>query len=384
MGVGKPGPQSDAAASAQALRQARARRLSGRFGIWVVLPTLGAVLYYGIIASDLYQSVSSFVIESAEARGAGSLESLIGAIPGSGSAHDALAVREFILSRDMLARLDRELGFIQHYQDGNADWWSRLSPDSSFEDCYEYYQDKVNVSYDSLSGVLTLEVLAYSAERAQAFARAIIRNSEQMVNRLSERARLDGMRFAKEEVAEAEARLAKAREDVLRLQQEGADINPEQTASTVLSIRGSLQAELAKARAELNEARSFMHADAPKVIALTQRVRSLAQQVELENRRLVDPKKESLNTSVARFEPAMLEKEFSEKAYGSALSSLELARMEASRQHRYLATIAPPSAPDEATHPGRLLGVASVFFISVAVFGIVSLLVAAVREHARI
>jgi capsular polysaccharide transport system permease protein len=80
----------------------------------------------------------------------------------------------------------------------------------------------------------------------------------------------------------------------------------------------------------------------------------------------------------------MLEKEFAQSAYQSALTSLELARADASRQHRYLARIAEPSIPDEATFPRRGLGILTVFVLSVVFMSIASLVTAAVREHARI
>ena len=98
----------------------------------------------------------------------------------------------------------------------------------------------------------------------------------------------------------------------------------------------------------------------------------------------MDPKQKSLSTSIARFEPLVLEKEFAQKAYESALASLELARAEAAQQHRYLAIIVSPSKPDEATHPERLLNIFTIFMVTLTLFGIGSLLIAAIREHARI
>ena len=83
-------------------------------------------------------------------------------------------------------------------------------------------------------------------------------------------------------------------------------------------------------------------------------------------------------------ESALLEKAIAEKEYQAAVSSLSAAKMEAARQSRYLATIAAPSSPDSATHPKRVLGVVTVLFAALALFGIVSLLIAAVREHARV
>jgi len=243
----------------------------------------------------------------------------------------------------------------------------------------------VQVDHDSTSGVLTLRVRAFKPEYAKRLADAVLSESEKMVNHLSERARLDQTRVARAEVATAEQRLSKARLAIVELQREHAEFNPQQTATEAFALRGELKGELAMARAELMEARAFMQPNAPRVVALEERVRSLSAQVAEESRRLVNPKGDKgLSNSMAVFDAAMVEKEFAQSAYQSALTSLELARSEASRQHRYLATIAKPSAPNAETHPKRVRGVVTVVLLSAMLLGIVMLVVEAVREHARI
>ena len=362
----------------------RALRLGRNFLLWVVLPTLFSVVYYGFFASDFYQSEARYSIQSVDGKASVSLDSLFGELPGGGSDKDALAVRDYMLSRDVLRRLDQDHRFIGHYQAGSIDWLSRLGSDDTFEQAYEYYLSKVDVVYDNQSGVSMLTVRALSADKAAEYTRAILGYGEEMVNRLSDRARQDRMEFARREVADGEARLARARGAILSLQRAGEEINPAESASAVLAIRSELETELAKTRAELGAMKSFMQPNAHKVVSLEQKVKSLQEQIENENRRLVDPSRRGLSAVIAEFEPLLIEKEFAEKAYESALTSLELARTEAAQQHRYLAVIVSPSKPDEATHPERFIAVLTVFFISLAVFGIASLLIAAIREHARI
>ena len=120
------------------LRRQRARTLLLRVSLVVVLPTALAGIYYGLIATDQYESVSAITVESADVGGAGGLESLIGIVPGASAGKDAMAVREYILSRDVLARLNREHNFIAHFQSENADVLSRLAKDATFEEAYEY------------------------------------------------------------------------------------------------------------------------------------------------------------------------------------------------------------------------------------------------------
>ncbi|MES1186979.1 MAG: hypothetical protein ABUL60_24405 [Myxococcales bacterium] len=372
-------------AHARAVRRARTRRLALRLALFVALPTLVAALYFGLFASKQFESHSVFTVQSSEMRPTLGVEGLLaGMVSGNGS-HDALAVRDYVLSRDMLSRLDKEHGCIAHYKDPREDWFSRLQASASFEDAYEYFGHKISVDYEQSTGAITLRVRAFSPEKAVELARSILAYSEEMVNKLSERERRDSTKYAENDVKKAEERLRVAREKIVGLQQKHADFNPLQSAAGAMEVRTHLEGEVARARAELMQLKSFMRADAPQVLAAEERAKSLSAQVSGESRRLVDPTKgASISNAFADFEAAMVEKEFSQKAYESALASLELARSNADRQHRYLATIASPSQPDSSTYPRRLRSVVSAFFLSFLLLGVVSLLSAAVREHARL
>jgi len=368
----------------EAARRDKMRRLRRQLRIWVGLPTALAIIFYGLIHSDYYQSESSYSIQSTDRGSVSGLDSMIGVLPGMGTDKDALTVKEYILSRDVLKRLDKEQEFLKHYQESGADWFTRLSRNASFEEAYEYYLSRVEVDYDNQSGISTLKVRALNAKQAAQFANALLTYSENLVNELSKRAELDQIKLARQEVTAGEERLARARTGMLLLQRSGEDLNPAESAAAIMEIRSTLEGELARAQAELTEISSYMRNDAPRSIALKNKIKSLESQIQNENWRLINPDDGSLGATIARFEPLLLEKEFAEQAYQSALTSLEIARTEAARQHRYLATIVSPSVPDEATHPRRLMGIFTVFLVTLTAFGIGSLLLAAIREHARI
>jgi capsular polysaccharide transport system permease protein len=377
-------PEAGPAQKARVLRRGRIKRLSRRLSIGVLAPTLLVAAYFFFIASDRYESTALATVQSAELRSTSGFESLLGSISAGAGSKDALRIRYYILSRDMLSILDQKAGFCEHFQATSADWWSRLSESANTEERYDFFKTMVNVDHDNQSGVLTLSVQAFSGKKAHLFAKTILTHSEKFVNELSRRIRLDRMKFAKVEVSKAEVQLAQARKVILGLQAEGKILNPAQSATTLLSIRSNLAAELAKTRAEIHRLRSFMQPGASKVVALRQKARSLASQIAREETRLVGPKKNGLSTTIAHFEEAMLSKEFAEKKFLSALTALEIASLEAARQHSYLAIISAQSAPDEPTHPKRILGTVKALFLFLAFFVIASLLISAVREHARL
>lgn len=376
---------SKAKAKAQALRRKRSQRLLRRFSVFVLLPTAIAAAYYGPIASNQYESVASFSVQSSDSRPMIGMEGLLAGLTSGGGRNDVMAVRDYLLSRDMLQRLEKEHGFIEHYKDRGKDWLSRLRADASFEQAYEYYTQKVHAEYDTSSGSITLKVRAFDAKNAQLFARNLLTYSEEMVNKLADRERRDRTGYAESDLKRAEQRLSEARKKLVALQHEHSDFSPMQTANSTMEIRTRLEGELARARAELMQRKAFMQSDAPQVLAAEEVVKSISAQIANESRRLVDPRKpEGLGATLADFEAAMVEKEFSQKAYQSAMANLEVARADADRQHRYIALIATPSLPDQSTYPHRWRSIITAFVLSFLLLGVGSLVSAAVREHAKL
>jgi capsular polysaccharide transport system permease protein len=365
------------------LRRLRARRLVRRLGLGVVLPTILATLYYGVLVTPKYESVSSFTVQSADAPAAPQLELIFASVPGN-AGRDAQLVREHALSRDMLDHLIENHGFVEHYADESVDFMSRLDPSDGSEAVHEYYLEHFECEYDSAAGLLKLRVLAFDADSAQRFAQAILDKSEAMVNDLSARARTDRTALAQEELERAEGRLAAARTALTEAQSEGEELDPVQSAAALYELRAQLEAQLASARAELSALRGTSATGSPEMVAQQRRVSALRRQLEDQNERLAGESGASLRAAISRFEPLVVEKEFAERAYASALSSLEMARVDAARQHRYLVTLADPSHPSDATHPNVLWSVLTFLVLCFAVMGIGTLLVASVREHANV
>lgn len=84
-----------------------------------------------------------------------------------------------------------------------------------------------------------------------------------------------------------------------------------------------------------------------------------------------------------RADPAVMEHELAELALAGALESLQQARVEAAHAQRYLLVIDQPSLPDQASQPKLAWDIATVFITSLVLVSVLSLLGAAVREHAN-
>jgi capsular polysaccharide transport system permease protein len=76
-----------------------------------------------------------------------------------------------------------------------------------------------------------------------------------------------------------------------------------------------------------------------------------------------------------------LEREFADKRLAAALTSLQEARNESRRQQAYVERIVQPSFPDKAQQPRRLRGILATFMLSLVAYGILTMLLAGIREH---
>ena len=86
------------------------RRLDWIFLTTVLIPTVFATIYFGLIASDIYTSESRFVVRSPDRQATSPIGLLLRGAGFSRAQDDSYSVQEYMLSRDALAELNRELG----------------------------------------------------------------------------------------------------------------------------------------------------------------------------------------------------------------------------------------------------------------------------------
>jgi capsular polysaccharide transport system permease protein len=350
------------------------------FWLTVVLPTLIAIVYYGFIAADVYISESRFVVRSPERQTASPLGMLLKGTGFTRSQDDSYTVQDFILSRDAMRALDEKLNLRSAF--GKGDLFSRfpgLDWDDSFENMHRYYQKMVGVQLDPVSSIATVTVRAFSAEEAQKINQYLIEMSETLVNQLNERGRQDMIRFAANEVAEAEKKARDAALALARYRNEKGVIDPEKQSAIPLQQIAKLQDELIATKAQLAQLQMLTR-DNPQIPVLKQRIQMLENEIELESARVAGSGR-SLASKAAEFQRLALDKEFADKQLASALVSLEQARNEARRQQLYLERIAQPNLPDAAMEPRRLRNILAVFVLGLIAWGVLSMLIAGIREH---
>jgi capsular polysaccharide transport system permease protein len=361
------------------------RRFNGLFVLCVMLPTAGAIGYFGTIASDVYVSESRFLVRNPQRPQLSGIGALLQGTAFSRAQDDTYSVHDFIRSRDALKVIDGKLGFRSAYSDPRYDFFNRfpgVDPDDSFEALHRYYQKQVGIDYDSVSSISILRVRAFTAEDAQRINEMLLEMGERLVNNMNLRSRRDLIEVAENEVRLAESRSKNAAQALSSFRAERSVLDPDRQGAIQLQGVAKLHDELLAAETQLTQVRQ-VSPDNPQIATLQQRVNLLQKAISEENAKVLG-RGGGLVTKTPAYDRLMLEKGFADRQLAAALTALDSARNEAQRKQLYLERLVQPNLPDKAVEPRRVRGVVTTFMLGLVVWGVLSLVVAGVREHTEV
>lgn len=355
------------------------------------IPTLVAIVYFGLIASDIYVSEARFAVRSSKGASMNTGLAAVLSAPGlGGGSKETAVVTDYARSLDMLLALEDRFDLQSHYTDTTIDRLSRLDAGASTEERLQFFRDHVRLMHDSSSDVITLTVRAFDPQTAQSLAGLVIQEAELLVNELSSRMESDAITTARSEVERAVEKVRNASRSLMRFRRDSGSLDPALESSTLYGIASGLETRLAETRAELSETQAFMRDDSPRVVTLRNRINALERQLRIERGRIVgdsidgdvaDGSMRELGSLVGDYQPLLLEQELAQQQYASALASLELARVEAQRKKQYLVTFVQPSRPDAAVEPHRLNRILTVLVFSLLVYLVGGLMWSALKDH---
>lgn len=349
----------------------------------VVLPVLLTALY-NILATDRFAATSSFVVRSASTSGdGGMLESLAGTVSAGSTKSDSYIIRHFIESPDLVRMIDEEFGFHALFGASRADVVQRLQPWASFEDKVSYWGRRAFSTYDNTSGILTLEVQAYSPQDAKAVADFVMARIEELVNDLTLTARTSSYEFARAELKAAEDELREAHNRMKAFRIENNIIDPEVSSQQDNLAIHELNLQISEQKVQLDGLLSSVAVEGPNVAALRRRIASLERQrdslmQEVGPNGLPVASNVEILTEYAELE---FEVELAANRYQSLREAEEAARQDAKHEQRYLATFTTPYLADRAEYPRRVLNILLALLAFSVLWAIGRFVVQMIRDH---
>lgn len=379
-------------------QQLRRKILALSFALMVLLPSLLGATYFLLIASDRYSSTIGFSVRGMDGSSAGG--DFLGALTGLASVGttttDSFILMDYLEGRNVVERLSKDESILSHFSEDNVDFIYRLNQNWPIEELVRYWQSMITTSYDNTSSIIEVEVQAFSPEMTERIASRVLSYGSELVNTLSQNARRDAVKFAEEEVRRAELRLKMIRMRMKDFRSAESSIDPTKNAEVQIELIAGLEKQLLDTRSRLATLVGTIDESSPTIRQLRKQEEVLIKQIlnkrdEISGRNPTPLQQategadrlSSLSALLANYEELVVEQEFAQQAYTAALAGLERSRAEADRQQRYLAVFKPPSKPQEAIYPRRLINSLILFLGLLAIWALVTVIAYSIRDHLK-
>lgn len=339
--------------------------------------------YWLIFASDRYVSEANVIIRKTDSVGSPSFDlgMLVSGVASADRANQLL-LRDYLLSVDMLKKLDESLNLRAHYSSSEHDWVSRMwFQDASMEWFHRHYLSRVKVEFDEFSGVLRMQVQAYEPEMAQAITQQLVQEGERYMNVLGHEMAQVQVNFLVTQVDQAQERFQKASQDLMNYQNKAGLLSPQATAESINAIIATLEGQRAQLQTQLASLPKSLDRDHPNIQMLKQSLRAVDAQIKAEKLKLATPSGGTLNKYVEEFYRLEMNVQFTQEIYKSSLSALEKGRIDATRMLEKVSVLQSATLPEYPMEPRRLYNTLVTLLLALILAGILKLLKSIVLDH---
>ncbi|HDZ82570.1 MAG TPA: capsule biosynthesis protein [Roseobacter sp.] len=362
-------------------RRRKMALLMVRLAFFVGLPTVMGGYYFNSIATPMYATDSQFLIIQNE--GTGGLGPLGGLLPTQfANSADSIATQSYLQSKDAMLRLDKDVGFINHFSDPKIDPIQRLDTGASNEAAYKFYKKNVKIGYDPTEGMIRMEVIAADPQIATQFSEHLLTYAEERVNALSQQKREDGMRDAREAYEQTVTKRREAQEALIKLQVENG-VDPEAVIASIRAQISNYETLLLEKELELAALMDNPRPNRAKVDGVQGDVRRIGTQLERLNERMntATAGSNSLAQQAVSLQLAQADLAAADMALQASQTQMEQARTEANRQVRYLTVAVRPVASQAPSYPRKFENTILTFLIFAGIYLMLSLTSSILKEQ---
>lgn len=336
-----------------------------------------------LFSSDRYVSDATILIQNTEQITAPNLDvtTLLSGMSAPNKS-DQLLLSEYLLSVDMLKKLDRILNLRAHYSDNKWDFISRMWLGKYYlEWFHRYYLSRITVTYDEFSGVLRIQSQAYDPETAYKITKLLVQDGEKFMNEMSHALARGQVEFLDKQVVLAQAQVVHASEALLNFQNQKGLLSPKATVESIHAIIAKLEEQRTDLQTKLASLPNNLDQNHPTRKSLKKSLSAVVHQIEQEQLKLASTSGSPLNYLMEKEQFLQLDLKFKQDIYQTSLVALEKGKMDAARALKQVSVLQQAVLPEYPLEPKRMYGIIITLVISLLTIGIINLLKSVVLDH---
>jgi capsular polysaccharide transport system permease protein len=332
------------------------------FVVLFLIPTIAASVYYGLIVSDQFVVEARFALRPALGSVEKAAPDQVGTNSGSMSqqmvAQDSLITTNYIGSRPMVEAMEKVLPLREMFSRPDIDYFSRFKANKPIEKLVKFWRQRVHTTIEAGAGIITLTVNTFDPQESLDLAKAILAESERMVNAISTRAREDAVAESVRELKRAEERMSKIRVAVAALRNKDGVLDAQKTNESNLKVIGELRTARINLAVQLIQSQRDLAPETRRIQDMKAQLKDLDDNIARLERQSAseDPEQRRiLADSLTRFEAFDADRADAEKYFAKVLVAHERARIMAERQVEFFTMIVQPVKPESSQQPRRFL-----------------------------
>lgn len=348
--------------------------------------TLLGAIYWACIASPRFEVESQFAAQS-EQGGAGSAN-LLQTLMLGGSAVGTDANRQllaFIPSAACCLAVDQRLDLRRRWSADGIDPLSRLAPDASRETVLEFWRKRVRIRLDEATGLLVLNTDDFDAAGSLALAKAVMDESERLVNSLNRKMAEARSAMINHELLRAKTEAQQALRGLLEFQNAHSLPSATGTAEAATATSLGIETELLRERTGLADLLAVSGDESDLVMRARARIASLEKEATAARQKVAGKTTDGqplLNELAAEQMQLQGLLTLRQEIYSRLLGASVEAQSQTTHNVLHLAVVVTPSLPEDAAYPRLVYNTVTLLVLLLLGAGIGWVLWATIREHA--
>ncbi len=339
-------------------------------------------IYYLAVKPELYESRTSLMVRDL---GSSSSSATIGlSILGAGDdsvLKDSMVVQEYLESLDMFLLLDNEHKLKVHYKSGNLDIIERLNADATIEKVLEFYNKRLMIVYDEMSGLLHISFSHTNPDKAQEILKFLVSQVEFSLNEFNRKKAKKHLKFIESEYENSKKNMADSSLILEQYQNKHLLLDPTAEATSSSSIISNLESMLTQKNIAYKTKSAYLNSNNYELKALKSEIKEITASLKNAKKGLAGDGDQNLNKVIFEYNKLKLQHEFDIEIYKNNLLQLETTKIDVIKSAKTLSIISKPNLPDGYTYPNKPKVFITILVVMLLIYGIFSMLLSIIRDH---
>lgn len=312
----------------------------------VMMPTLVVGIFFGFLATPVYRSTTSLIVQNGS-KESGGISTLLSGGTGD-SMTGAFITKEFITSWQEFKAIDGSDNGIQTL-------WGRGDPITSYIKfldsdvaLYNYYKRNVIPTIDKKSGIITVESYAHSSKDARALNAMLLYHTEEQINKLNLQKQMDSTKLAQQQLEIARKAVDDDNAAIAAFRKRTGFYKPDLDYQATMVAQGSINSNLSSAKADFNGVNGSTPNN-PAIDGMKDKIASYRKDTAT-----LTARSSAINAVAKQYDVLESKRELDLAMLQKAGQLVQDASVKSGSDHYYLNVISRPSQPNTPEYPRAL------------------------------